>query len=123
MAAHLVLIPPPGDVDDDSMKSCKSSEEFAPVPKNPSKYNWLTDENIAQLDKCKPSESLSADSQVDQEEMLSALSQCIKCGSVWDNAYQLHQAINYLGDMYGFHCSASGKKIFCTCGLSHKREK
>ncbi len=89
---------------------------------SPSRQNWLTDELTEMLDQHKPSVMISADSPVNEDEMKAAFNAAFEDSS-WKNSYQLHQAVNYLGDMYGFTTSVSGYRIFCSCGRSHRRKK
>ena len=91
----------------------------------PAEKNWLTDNIMLRLDEYKPTVHLTSDQDVNHQDYERAF----KAASAdpdflhWQNQYQLHQAVNYMADMYGFSTNYSGNKIFCACGESHLQKK
>lgn len=59
----------------------------------------------------------------DEVEMVNAFSSVFRSGSEWQNMYQLHEAVNYLGNMFGFTTRYSGWKIICACAQTHQQVK
>ena len=82
----------------------KMEKIFNSAPQKPNEINWLTDDLIKTLDQHVPSkeEGFSANEQVDEGEMVVAFAADFIEDSRWTNMHQLHQAVNYLGNVYGF---------------------
>jgi hypothetical protein len=89
----------------------------------PSSLNWLSEELIETIESHRPRESISSTNPVDESEMIAAFESFFDEIPQFENMYQLHQAINYLGDFYGFTTRYSGYKIICACGKNHQQKK
>ena len=91
------------------------------------KQDWLTSEVISFLEQYYPKTINNANEDVNMEDPEAAFNRAFggpfESRLKWENSYQLSQAINHLGDMYGFTTHVSGMKIFCACGQSHRQQK
>ena len=64
----------------------------------PSSLNWLSEELIETIESHCPSESISSTNPVDESEMIAAFESFFDEIPQFDKMYQLHQAVNHLGD-------------------------
>ena len=73
-------------------------------PVNTSKLNWLNDKIIDILHRHKPREEIPSDGQANAREAKDAFHSIFLSNEeiIWENNYQVFQAANYLGDIYGF---------------------
>jgi hypothetical protein len=113
-------------MDGDSMETAREDGVDAvgrQCSRKPTEIVWLTDDLKESLDQHSPSQIVTANDEADEVEMVNAFSSVFRSGSEWQNMYQLHEAVNYLGNMFGFTTRYSGWKIICACAQTHQQVK
>ena len=83
----------------------------------------LTQDIVSALEDHSPASTITARDAGNAEECRQAFLANFPRGSVWKNFIQLTQAVNFLGDMYGFTTRLYGCSLICGCGKNHKQTK